>query len=92
MINALLMHASALPDRETAMVEVTVFCKDVILDVIWKYLRFEDGGQLWELLSAVFEHFLICIERMDVDRFQTTTDRPSPGQLVLDDILGKTHS
>ena len=92
MINALLHYADALTDKETAMIEVTHFCRDYLLDAIWRNLRFTDGDQFWELSAVVFEHFLICLERIDIDVFRSSspTDLTS-GQVILHDILSKPH-
>lgn len=89
MVNELLESVGTpLPNKEIAMMEVTNFCKNVVLDAIWNHLRFRDPGQLWELLSVVFEHFLICVERLDIDEYHKS-DGVSPGSVVLKDILGK---
>lgn len=92
MVNSLLTHAEPLPDRDIAMCEVTDFCMNVVLEAVWKHLRFEEESQLWELLSVVFEHFLICLERIEIDKFPSTKDKLSPGQIVLHAILGRRTS
>jgi len=87
MINDLLSTTGALPDKDTAMVEVTFFCKDVLLEIVWKHLRYADYGEFWELLAVSFEHFLICLERLAIDQFPKDQ---SPGHAVLQDILGNS--
>ena len=90
MINSLLHYADALSDKETAMIEVTLFCRDYLLDAIWRNLRFADGDQFWELSAVVFEHFLICLERIDIDTFRSSSSMNlTPGLCVLHDILGE---
>ena len=84
MVNELLILADPLPDPETALMEVTYFCRDILLDAIWNHLRFEHHAQFWEILAVTFEHFLICVGRLKVDPFvANSSDASVPGQIVL---------
>jgi len=48
--------------------------------------------QLWELLANAFEHFVICLDRMEYEDFPSSEERTSPSQLVLHDILSKSSN
>eukprot|EP00210_Caulerpa_lentillifera_P000538 g520.t1 len=89
MSNQLLQSVGKLEDRGSSLIEVTMFCKDVLLEAIWNHLSFNRQEQLWELLSAAFEHFVICLERMEYEDFTFTENSLSPSQLVLHNVLGQ---
>lgn len=40
MTNQLLQSVEKLDDRESSLVEVTMFCKDILLEAIWNHLSF----------------------------------------------------